>query len=198
MTVLVVTHPACLDHDTGDGHPERAGRLAAVRKGMATSGLDGALVEIAARRARPDELTRVHPVAYVDALERFCRAGGGSLDPDTPVVPASYDAALHAAGAGLDAIHHRHLDVHQHEVEAARRDGLDSQRAVIGERHLIAQPLQHLAAELAVGLVVIDEQDATLAPAVEAEGIRCIVTNTIMSTPEITTALARTCIEAVS
>ena len=47
-------------------------------------------------------------------------------------------------------------------------------------------------------VLVIDEQDAALAPAVEAEGIRCIVTNTIMSTPEITTALARTCIEAVS
>ena len=47
-------------------------------------------------------------------------------------------------------------------------------------------------------VLVIDEQDAALAPAVEAEGMRCIVTNTIMSTPEITTALARTCIEAVS
>jgi LPPG:FO 2-phospho-L-lactate transferase len=46
--------------------------------------------------------------------------------------------------------------------------------------------------------LVIDEQDAALATAVESEGIRCIVTNTIMSTPEITTALARTCIEAVS
>ena len=47
-------------------------------------------------------------------------------------------------------------------------------------------------------VLVIDEQDASLAAAVEAEGIRCIVTNTIMSTPDITTALARTCIEAVS
>ena len=47
-------------------------------------------------------------------------------------------------------------------------------------------------------VLVIDEQDASLAAAVEAEGIRCIVTNTIMSTPDIATALARTCIEAVS
>ena len=47
-------------------------------------------------------------------------------------------------------------------------------------------------------VLVIDKQDAALATAVESEGIRCIVTNTIMSTPEITTALARTCIEAVS
>ena len=104
MSVLVVTHPACLDHDTGEGHPERPGRLAAVRKGIETAGLGSTLVEVEARRARTDELTLVHPTGYVDALERFCRAGGGSLDPDTPVVPASYDAALYAAGSGLDAI----------------------------------------------------------------------------------------------
>jgi acetoin utilization deacetylase AcuC-like enzyme len=45
----------------------------------------------------------VHPGGYVDALERFCAEGGGNLDPDTHVSPASWDAALLAAGAGLDA-----------------------------------------------------------------------------------------------
>ena len=47
-------------------------------------------------------------------------------------------------------------------------------------------------------VLVIDERDASLASAVEAHGMRCIVTDTIMSTPKVTTALARTCIEAVS
>jgi len=104
VSVLVATHPAYEDHDTGEGHPERSGRLAAVRKGMETSGLGDTLVTFAARQATRDELSRVHPTNYVDALERFCRAGGGQLDPDTPVVPASFEAALRAAGAGLDAI----------------------------------------------------------------------------------------------
>lgn len=102
--MLVATHPAYLDHDTGEGHPERSARMKAVAKGLETSELGDALTVFEARRAERDELTRVHPANYVDALERFCRAGGGSLDPDTPVVPASFEAALRAAGAGLDAI----------------------------------------------------------------------------------------------
>lgn len=103
MTVLVATHPSFLEHDTGEGHPERAGRLAAVRKGIETSGLADAVGLFEPRRAGFDELVRVHPANYVEALERFCRAGGGHIDPDTPVVPASFEAALRAAGAGLEA-----------------------------------------------------------------------------------------------
>ena len=44
--------------------------------------------------------------------------------------------------------------------------------------------------------LVIDVADEDLAGLVEAEGMRCVVTDTIMSTPEITTALARTTIRA--
>ena len=43
-----------------------------------------------------------------------------------------------------------------------------------------------------VGTLVVDEADATLAEAVEAEGVRCIVTPTVMSTVERAAELART------
>ena len=42
-----------------------------------------------------------------------------------------------------------------------------------------------------VGTLVVDEADAALAPAVEAEGVRCIVAPTIMSDLTRSTALAR-------
>ena len=45
-----------------------------------------------------------YPPAYLDALERFCRAGGGDIDADTTASAESWDAAVRAAGAGLDAI----------------------------------------------------------------------------------------------
>jgi LPPG:FO 2-phospho-L-lactate transferase len=45
--------------------------------------------------------------------------------------------------------------------------------------------------------LVIDEADRDLAGAVEAEGVRCVVTDTIMRTPEISAALARTVLAAV-
>jgi LPPG:FO 2-phospho-L-lactate transferase len=42
------------------------------------------------------------------------------------------------------------------------------------------------------GTLVIDECDSELAGDVEAEGIRCIVTDTVMRTPEVSAALGRT------
>jgi LPPG:FO 2-phospho-L-lactate transferase len=45
-------------------------------------------------------------------------------------------------------------------------------------------------AEVAATLV-IDTADAALAGAVEAEGVRCVVTDTIMSSPQRSAALAQ-------
>ncbi|MBA4180098.1 MAG: 2-phospho-L-lactate transferase [Anaerolinea sp.] len=42
-----------------------------------------------------------------------------------------------------------------------------------------------------IDLMVIDEQDRALAPAVEALGLRCLVTDTMMTSPERKTQLAR-------
>jgi LPPG:FO 2-phospho-L-lactate transferase len=47
-----------------------------------------------------------------------------------------------------------------------------------------------------VGTLVIDEADAGLRNAVEAEGVRCVVTNTVMSTVERSANLARTVLDA--
>ncbi len=102
--VLVEMHEACACHDTGRGHPERATRLEAVTLGLAESGLGDALQPVTPRAAQREELLRVHDAKYVDTIERFCAAGGGDLDPDTSVCPQSWDAALVAAGGGLDAI----------------------------------------------------------------------------------------------
>jgi LPPG:FO 2-phospho-L-lactate transferase len=52
-----------------------------------------------------------------------------------------------------------------------------------------------LYADLAATLVV-DTADADLAPAVEAEGLRCVVAPTIMSSPAAAAALGRTVLEA--
>jgi LPPG:FO 2-phospho-L-lactate transferase len=46
--------------------------------------------------------------------------------------------------------------------------------------------------------LVIDHADAGLADAVEAEGMRCVVTDTVMSDDEVGAALATTCLRAVT
>ncbi len=63
-----------------------------------------AILELEAPAVDASVLTLVHDERYVDEFRRFCRSGGGYLDPDTYAVPASWDAALHAAGAGPAAV----------------------------------------------------------------------------------------------
>ena len=47
-----------------------------------------------------------------------------------------------------------------------------------------------------VGTLVVDVADAAQAAAVEAEGVRCVVTPTVMSTPERAEDLARAVVDA--
>ncbi len=102
--VLLATHQRFGDHDTGPGHPERPARLGAVLEGLATSGLDDALIRVSPRPATRTELEVVHPAAHLDGLEALCRSGGGHVDADTRVSADSWEVALLAAGAGIDAV----------------------------------------------------------------------------------------------
>jgi acetoin utilization deacetylase AcuC-like enzyme len=101
--LLVARPPAAPDHDTGRGHPERSPRLAAAWDGLVDAGLLDAIVELPTRLATETELVRVHPADHLAALAAAC-ARGGHIDADTVVVPASWDAARQAAGAGLAAV----------------------------------------------------------------------------------------------
>jgi acetoin utilization deacetylase AcuC-like enzyme len=56
------------------------------------------------RVATPEEITRVHSPAYVEALHDLVERGGGRIDADTAASAGSWDAAVLAAGAGLAAV----------------------------------------------------------------------------------------------
>ncbi|KJF16745.1 histone deacetylase-like amidohydrolase [Acidithrix ferrooxidans] len=104
MAILVGTHKKFHEHDSGTDHPERPERLEAVLEGVDLSGVGEAVIHFEPTPAKMEDLYRVHDKNYIDALRRFCLMGGGRLDPDTSVSVASWDAAILAAGAGLDAI----------------------------------------------------------------------------------------------
>ncbi|HEY2812931.1 MAG TPA: histone deacetylase [Acidimicrobiales bacterium] len=104
MSVLFLTHARYLDHVAGGHHPERPARLEAVLEGVRRADLGDAIVAVEPRVATRDELELVHPADYLDAMERFCAAGGGKIDADTGASPASYEVAVLAAGAGLTAV----------------------------------------------------------------------------------------------
>ncbi|MGH7163356.1 MAG: histone deacetylase, partial [Planctomycetota bacterium] len=97
MRTGLVTDPLFLRHDTGPGHPERPGRLAA-----ALSALEGLPLErIEARDATRAELCAAHAPDYVASLESRIAAGARQLDPDTAVCRDSWAAAVRAAGAAI-------------------------------------------------------------------------------------------------
>lgn len=99
----LVSHPLCLAHDPGRGHPERADRLRAIQARVRASGLASELEACEARAATEEELLRVHSARHIARVRAACARGGGALDGDTSVSEASHDAALRAAGGTLAA-----------------------------------------------------------------------------------------------
>ncbi|MEX1253042.1 MAG: histone deacetylase [Dehalococcoidia bacterium] len=103
MAVGFVTSPLHVGHCV-EGHPEGPERLEAVLALLEESGVLDRMLRLEPRDATDEELSWVHPAAFVEALERACREGGGWADPDTYIVPGSCAAARQSAGACLEAI----------------------------------------------------------------------------------------------
>ncbi len=102
--MLILAGPQVSEGHRQGGHPERPSRIEAVLKGVEELDLGSDLHVLAATPAPREAVACVHDPRYLDALEQLARRGGGDLDPDTYVTVASFEAALRAAGAGLDAV----------------------------------------------------------------------------------------------
>ena len=103
MAVLLVTDERFVEHDTGRHHPECPERLAAVIDGIDAAHYGDDVVPAAPKPAPIEQVVAVHDPGMVERA-KVVASLGGDLDPDTPVVPASWEAALLAAGAGLVAV----------------------------------------------------------------------------------------------
>lgn len=99
------THPSFLLHEMGAGHPESPARLQAIDEALHSTGLVDVLQHVEARAARWEELALAHAPAYLGALRERLSAVREvvQLDPDTAANPHTLNAALHAAGAALQA-----------------------------------------------------------------------------------------------
>jgi acetoin utilization deacetylase AcuC-like enzyme len=107
MTTWLITHPACLEHDTGPGHPENVERLRTVLAALEAPAFQF-LQRQEAPRATIDQIARVHGRAYVERILADIPSDGyRALDSDTVVCPRSGEAALRAVGAlcmAVDAV----------------------------------------------------------------------------------------------
>ncbi|HSM99809.1 MAG TPA: histone deacetylase family protein [Rudaea sp.] len=102
--MLLYTHPACLAHDPGTGHPESPARLRAVLEALDNARFAG-IDRLDAPRVTREQLARVHSAEMIDAIHAAApSAGYAQLDPDTAMSPDSLEAALRAAGAVCAAV----------------------------------------------------------------------------------------------
>ncbi len=106
MSTLFISHPACLNHLTPPGHPERPDRLRAVEKA-----LEEERFQILARELAPmaeaEHITLVHPMEYFEAIREASPSEGEGmvrLDADTSMSSGSFEAALRGVGGAVLAV----------------------------------------------------------------------------------------------
>lgn len=94
--------PAFMLHDGGPEHPESPSRLGAVMD--AARSINGIQITENCREATQDELALVHKQDYIARVRGLSGEKTVMLDPDTPLSPYSYQAALRAAGSVIEAV----------------------------------------------------------------------------------------------
>ncbi len=104
MQTGLFTHRACGAHEMGSWHPESPERLAAINDHLIAVGITSHLAPFDAPPASIDTVARAHTTSYVAGLEaRIPKQGYVPIDPDTSMNPNTWEAALRAAGAVIDA-----------------------------------------------------------------------------------------------
>ena len=93
----VIFHPLFFEHDTGN-HPENNSRIEPLLEFFESEGH-----EFIKPRNGEQFLELAHDPDYVKKVKEMSRGGGGYLDGDTLVSAKTYDAAIHAVGATIDA-----------------------------------------------------------------------------------------------
>ncbi len=104
MSTLFITHPACLEHLTPSGHPERPDRLRVIERAFEAEKFQS-LARVLAPRAPLEIVALCHPMDYITQLRDATPAQGMvRLDADTSMSAGSFEAALRAVGGGVLAV----------------------------------------------------------------------------------------------
>jgi acetoin utilization deacetylase AcuC-like enzyme len=108
MTTLLLTHPSFVGHDTGAGHPERPDRMRAIDRVLSHEFYASLTrAEAPMREDAEAAILAAHPpqhLAKIKAAREQTAGGPLYVDGDTIMSAGSWEAALRAVGAGLEAV----------------------------------------------------------------------------------------------
>jgi LPPG:FO 2-phospho-L-lactate transferase len=129
-------------------------------------------------------------------LDSLASAEVVCVAPSNPVVSIGPLLEVPGVRAALEAVRERTVAI----------SPLVGGEALKGPAARLLRELGHEASAVGIArwyaplaaTLVIDRVDADLAERVEAEGVRCVVTDTIMRDPATSAALARTCLETIA
>jgi acetoin utilization deacetylase AcuC-like enzyme len=103
MTTLLLTHPACLNHATPPGHPERADRLRAINQVLAADRFNP-LVRGEAPEGNLDLATLCHNDHYIEEIRHLAPSSGVVyIDGDTSMSPGTWEAVMRGVGGAVAA-----------------------------------------------------------------------------------------------
>lgn len=100
---LLYTDPLFLQHNTGR-HPECADRLRAITARLEKAGLLQQCPPGTYQPLTEEAVAQLHAPRQIAAVKQLAEHGGGHVDPDTVVSPASFRVGLAAAGACVAAV----------------------------------------------------------------------------------------------
>jgi exodeoxyribonuclease VII small subunit len=103
MSTLLLSHPACLDHLTPPGHPERPDRLRAVAQVLSEARFDP-LARAEAPEGSLDSVTLCHNEHYIGELRHIAPSSGMVyVDGDTSMSPGTWEAVMRGVGGAVAA-----------------------------------------------------------------------------------------------
>jgi acetoin utilization deacetylase AcuC-like enzyme len=123
MSTLYLTHPACLDHVTPEGHPERSDRLRVVGQVLSEERF-APLVRGEAVEGNLDLVTLCHNEHYVTELRHIAPTEGMIyIDGDTSMSPGTWEAVMRGVGGAVTATEAVMSGTHQNAFVAVRPPG---------------------------------------------------------------------------
>ena len=126
MPLILISSVRFAEHQTPPGPPERSER-ASVMAAAAGRWRDAGGQVVAPREATKEQLRRVHDAPYIQRISETA-GQATALDPDTYTSPESYEIALLAAGAAVDAVERVMGDSHTTAFALVRPPGHHAER----------------------------------------------------------------------